>query len=171
MPLAMIKLTGSFLILFSLLLFLPCCDHGLAPPESSPVEITGIRGSISYSHWPPADSLIDLRLVIFKTYPPDNILNEVISGNAVVYPGLSESHLPFNVTNTEYTVPLPAGVYDYVVVAHQYGRNITKDWQVVGQYDTTPADSLPTAISVEEGKLLKNINIDVDFHNLPAQPF
>ena len=136
-----------------------------------------MTGSISYLNWPPPDSpppdsLIDLRLVVFKNYPPDSILLEVLTGNAIVYPALAAtSGLPMYVSMTAFEIELDPGTYDYVVVAQRFGPNVTADWRAVGQYDTMLSDSLPTAISIIQGKLLKEINIVVDFNHLPPQPF
>jgi hypothetical protein len=160
-------------LLFILLLFLLClqtsCDHGLKPPEAR----TGISGVIRYQNWPPADSLIDLRLIVFNNYPPGDIFFEITSGRAVVYPPLGPESLPFYVDSTEYFVDLAPGRYEYVVIAQQFGENLTSDWWAVGQYDTTGSgrDSIPTSIDVVENTVLDLIDIDSDFKNKPPQPF
>ncbi len=146
------------------------CDHGLAPPTGDQANISGISGIITYENWP-ADSLYDLRLTIFKNYPPEDILTEVIYGRATVYPGLSSPGLETYVNRTEFIVELSPGIYEYVAVAQQYGENVGTDWRAVGQYDTLTADDLPTVITVNADQLLENINIHVDFDNLPPQPF
>ena len=97
--------------------------------------------------------------------------SEVISGNATVYPDLNESNLPYYVDTTFFFVDLDPGVYEYVVVAQQFGSNISLDWLAAGQYDTVLTDPLPTTIIVEAGIVLDNINIEVDFNDLPVQPF
>ncbi len=159
-----------YLTLIVLFIF-PACDHGLKPTGVNSEGKSGITGYISYQNWPSPDSLIDLRLIIFRYYPPDNILNEVLSGNATVHPGLNDSSLPFYTDTTDFVVELEPGVYEYVVVAQQYGSNISTDWLAVGQYDTVLTDPLPTNITVEPGKFLQAININVDFNDLPLQPF
>ena len=35
--------------------------------------MSGISGTISYVNWPSGENLFDLRLVVFKLYPPENI--------------------------------------------------------------------------------------------------
>jgi hypothetical protein len=161
----------SYLIIGMLLLIYLAnsCDHGLAPPEAR----TGISGVIRYHNWPPADSLVDLRLIVFNNYPPGDIFFEITSGRAVVYPPLGPESLPFYADSTEYYVDLATGNYEYVVVAQQYADNLTSDWWAVGQYDTTGTgrDSIPTAIEVIENSILNNIDINVDFNNKPPQPF
>ena len=65
------------------------------------------------------------------------------------------------------------GHYEYVVVAQQYGDNLTSDWWAIAQYDTTGSgrDSIPTAIDVIENSILEHIDINADFKNKPPQPF
>jgi hypothetical protein len=153
-----------------LVLLIQNCNHGIEPAQ----QRTAISGMITYQNWPPADSLIDLRLVAFKEYPPADIFFEVTSGQAVVYPAIGTSGgLPLLVETTAYTMDLPPGDYAYLVVAQQYGNDITTSWRAVGQYDTTGTgmDSIPTALQVIENKVLSGIDIQVDFHNLPYQPF
>jgi hypothetical protein len=145
------------------------CDHGLAPADSE--TKTGIAGTITYEdNWPSADSLKNLRLVVFKKYPPTDIIVEILTGEAFVYPPIDTISLAFNVTSQEYMLELPSGTFEYVAVAQQYGDNIFSDWRAVGQYDTD-SDSLPTPILLEKNTFLENIDINVDFENLPIQPF
>jgi hypothetical protein len=133
-------------------------------------QVTGISGTIFYENWP-TDSLRDLRLVVFKYYPPDSIKNEILGGRAFVYPGLTKKGLPFNVDSTNYIHELDPGEYGYVVVAQRYGSDVLADWRAVGQYDTVPADVEPSAVTVIADSLLYDIDIYVDFDNLPPQPF
>lgn len=159
------------IILLLLVFSLWSCDHGLGPDDSKVLPtVTGISGTIYYANWPDASNLYDLRLVVFNNFPPPDILNAVVNNQATVYPPLGADALPFFVDSTEYTLPLPAGTYDYVVVAQQFGPLITTDWLAAGQYDVTP-DSLPTAIEVITDSLAVGIDIYVDFDQLPIQPF
>jgi hypothetical protein len=155
-------------------LFLLCfsaCDHGLQPDGGMPAEITGISGKIIYQNWASAEPLFDLRLVVFKNYPPDNILTEVLSGNAVVYPALGQEGLPSQVDTSNYTLALDPGVYEYVVVAWQYGPNVTSDWRAAGQFQHSDQDTIPETVVITEGHLLRQVDIHVDFNDLPTQPF
>ena len=156
-------------IIFFLIIFIYECDHGLEPPTGPTSNITGISGLISYTNWPPADSLSDLRLVVFKNYPPTNIVSELLNQRAFFYPTLDDS-LPRFVDTTSFILELPANTYEYIVVAQQYGPDFYADWRVVGQYDTD-LDPLPSSVTVENGKLHENINVNVDFANPPNQVF
>ena len=162
--------------LFFISRFLYQCDKGLTPVEKLPPVITdtisGISGTVYFTNWPPPDSLYELRIVVFKKFPPDNLIVEVLTGQAIIYPAALEDtvSLPFYVDSLEYAFEMEPGTYEYVVVAHRYGPNRAADWQAVGQYDTD-ADSLPTPVTVMDSVLLRNIDIFVDFKNLPIQPF
>ena len=158
------------LIIFLSLWFLKC-DQGLSPEQEN-IQITGVSGTVYFQNWPPADSLFDIRLVLFPVFPADStIMDDIIAGRAIVYPGLSDDNrLPLNVDSLNYQIQLEAGAYEYFAVAHQYGSNVFSDWQVVGHYDTTGQDLLPTAIYIEEGKLLEDITIFADFDSVLFRP-
>ena len=155
-------------LLFFIVIWFNSCDHGLAPAEVEvPVSRSGITGQITYTNWP--DSVINLKIIVFKEFPPENILVEIQSGNAIVYPPELEISLPKYVDSTAYSLLLEPGEYGYVVIAEQFGGLF--DWRAVGQHDTTALDSLPTSVTVLPDSFLNGINIDVDFNNLPIQPF
>ena len=159
--------------LFIILLFVAwACDHGLAPPgETGPSKPTGISGIIYYQNWPPQDSVLNLKLVVFNDYPPGDIVTEVLNGNAKAYPEDLADRLPYGVDTTHYQMELAPRTYAYVVVAQQYGGNLYADWRAVGQYDATPQDSLPTSVTVIKDSVISGINIYVNFDSLPPQPF
>lgn len=160
------------MIVFLLFLIAIGCDHGLEPPNPA-LKKTGISGTITFTNWPDSSSLFDLRLVAFKNFPPEDIFTEVSEERAVVYPPITEGHLPFYVDDIDYVMELEPGTIGYLMVAHQHKPAFldTASWQAVGQYDTTPADSMPTPIVLEKGQLLTGIDIAVDFNRLPMQPF
>ena len=150
-----------------LLVILFACDHGIAPEPTR----TGISGNIYYKNWPPLEQIVILKLIVFKDFPPENIIDEVIGGRAIIYPEDLATSLPLDVDSTFFLIEVETGTYEYVVVAQQYGPNLYNDWRAVGQYDTTPQDSLPTNLTVIQDKMLNDINVNVDFDSLPIQPF
>ncbi len=158
-------------ILLFLAILNTACDHGIAPTGAPPGPSNpgGVSGIVYYQNWPPAEEVKNLKVIVFLEFPPGNILNEVQSGRAIVHPPDISESLPQFVDSTAYSVQLEAGIYEYVVVAQQYGGLL--DWRAVGQYDTTPADSFPSAIEVFSDSILSDIDIYVDFNNLPIQPF
>ena len=164
-------ISRSVIISYVILLCIYSCDHGLKPTAPQAADRAGISGMISYSNWPPADSLFDLGVVVFKIYPPENIFEEISAGRAFVYPAIGNESLPFYTESTTYMIQLDPGYYEYIAIAQQYGSNLFTDWLAAGQYDTLYSDEFPTAITVVSGEILENINIKVDFDSLPPQPF
>lgn len=156
-------------------LILWSCDKGLTPVGTSSniqPEITGISGTVYFKNWPPLDSLKDLRLIVFKNFPPSSVISEILSGQAFLYPALGDTNrLPFYVDSINYEMELDPGTYEYFVVGQQFGDDLYNDWLAAGQYDTTPQDSLPTSLTITENELLKDIFIHVNFDSLPIQPF
>lgn len=158
-----------FVLLIALSFSILTCDHGIGP---SNVKVkTGISGTIYYSNWAAADTIFLLKAVFFKTFPPLSISAEILSGDAPTYPVALPEGLPLNVPSTQYEIELEPGTIAYISVAQQYGLDLFNDWRSVGQYDITPADSLPSSVTVFQDSMLQNIDIYVDFNDLPIQPF
>ncbi|MBN2424555.1 MAG: hypothetical protein JXR46_14045 [Calditrichaceae bacterium] len=153
--------------IFLLSLFFISCNKGLEPPHN----LTGISGTIHFTNWNSAGTIHNLKLVVFRTFPPEDIVSEVMSGEAQAYPPDLTQSLPVDVDSVAFTMELGSGYYAYITVAQQYGSNVYEDWRAVGQYDTTAEDNLPTGVQVNEGSILEGINIYVDFENPPPQPF
>ena len=87
------KILNNINVIIFVLFLLFSCDHGINPTQTqkdNETKSTGISGTIFYQNWPPPDSLLDLRLVIFKNYPPVDIVGEVLSGEAIAYPEISQ---------------------------------------------------------------------------------
>jgi len=161
---------NRYLLILTGLIWLLGCNQGLSPEAAGP-SISGISGTLYFKNWPPVDSLFDLRLVVFKTFPPENILEAVVNQEAFAYPPITQKEgLPLNVPKIDYVMELPPGRYEYIVVAWQYGPNVFSDWRAAGHYgsDNNPN---PTTVDIQEGKLLNNIDIYVDFKNPPPSPF
>lgn len=142
------------------------CTGGLDPTQL-PREAL-LRGTVIFrGRWPPADSVLDLRVVAFQHYPPRNVFEEVLSGQAV----FSKEALPFFVERAPYelTVEQPPVMFRYIIVAQRYGPDLFQHWRVVGVYgrDGAQLDSL----WVEPGEVYPGVDILVDFDHLPPQPF
>ena len=156
---------NSLSLLFGLLI---SCDHGIAPVEKEePAPVSGITGTIYYHNWP--DTVINLKIIAFKEFPPQNIFEEIQTGRAVAYPPELEVSLPKFVDSSSYQLRLEPGVFEYIVVAEQRGGLF--DWRAVGHHDTTITDSMPTSVTVLADSFLTGIDVTVDFNHLPIQPF
>lgn len=160
----------TLLILVLGILF--ACDHGIDPEkiEETITTNSGISGTIFYKNWPPLppepDSLYNLKLVVYKEYPPQDLMGEVIE----YFPENFEENLTYRVDSATYAVSIDTGYYEYIVVAQQYGQYVYFDWWVVGHYDTTLQDTIPTAITVYQDSIIDNINIYVDFDSVLFKP-
>lgn len=155
-------------IFFFLLIFSFACNEGLQPPP--PVAKSYISGLVTYikgkDKWPPQDSVVDIRVVAFKNYPPEDILGEITKGEAFF-----TNSLPFFVDTSSFflEIPKPPVTLNYIVVAQQYASLF--DWRVIGVWTVSGDNTKPSSINVEPGKTYSGININVDFDNLPPQPF
>lgn len=150
-----------------ILMIATACEHGLSPLEAR--SDPGISGILHIrSVWPPADSVRDLRVVAFRKYPPNDILSEVITGSAVFSDELpyGEEEIPYIITTESLS-----GMFEYIAVAQNYGDDLFQDWRAVGVYTISGDVETPTAVDLGEGVFLRDIDIDVDFYDLPPQPF
>lgn len=148
-----------FLIIILIML---SCDGGLEPANP-----TILKGKILFSDidtWPPSDSLIDLRLVALKNYPPADIVTEITSGNAY----FTET-LPFFVDSIDFELEIKDAPVElkYIGVAQNFDDIL--DWRVVGVYSEN-FDNNHSPLFINRGEELF-INIRVDFNDIPEQPF
>jgi hypothetical protein len=167
-----------FLVLFAVTL--TSCNDGLSP---TPPPKPGISGTVYFSKntWPGTvaspDSLSNLWVFASQIYPLDSSL--VINGlffstppTIFLYPSAIEN-LPFYVDSVQYFFPLPVGTYKYVGVI----QHITPDYnsirslRVVGVASNLADSTEPRQVQVMAGSVSTGINISVDFHNPPPQPF
>ncbi len=145
------------------ILLLPACDGGLEPHKAA--EKSFIRGRVYYLN-DPVDTVKDMRVVAFKNYPPKDIISEITGGTAI----FTNQTIAYMVDSTDFEIEVTNAPvkYEYIVVAQNYGTML--DWRAVGVYCLSGNDSIPTPLLVERGKSYF-IKINVDFNNLPPQPF
>jgi len=144
------------------------CNGGLEPPP--PVAKAYIGGLITYlngkNDWPPQDSVVDIRVAAFKVYPPKDIITEITAGNAYFTSSLKKF-----VDSDSFNLEIlnPPEEIKYLVVAQQYGSLF--QWRAIGVWTLSGDVTKPSSIFVEPGKSYLNLDINVDFNNLPPQPF
>ncbi len=165
----------KILLLFSLLIIilLSSCDKGISPGE--PAGPAGFEGRVTFTgNWP--DSIKRTHVVVFK--------NPILTTNDFFPPNLSfvVDSIPYRSTEFTYNslednyIPLfqlAPGAYSYIVVAQSKTPDISlarKDWFVVGVYCIGGDQTKPAKLSVQPGKITKDINIVVDFNTPPPQP-
>jgi hypothetical protein len=161
-------LAGMVILLFS------GCNSELGPIQGQ----SGFGGIIRFRNWPSADSVHDMRLVVFETYPSDSagILATLLAGHGAVYPAIGTKFpsfvdsLPYAFTTTDGT-NLQVRSYEYVIVAQQFGPNVLADWRPVGVYAAAPGSFVPAPLRVILHHVLTGIDIDVDFRNPPPKPW
>ncbi|HTO93060.1 MAG TPA: hypothetical protein VMM80_01770 [Bacteroidota bacterium] len=150
------------------------CNEELGPVDTP----SGFSGTIRFRHWPSADSLHDMRIVAFVSFPTDSagILPTLLAGGGAVYPAIGTKFptmvdsLPYLFTTASGT-NLQVGTYAYVIVAQQYGPNVLADWRPVGVYAAAPGTFLPAALRVVLHHVQEGVDMDVDFSNLPPKPW
>ncbi|HEY6950787.1 MAG TPA: hypothetical protein VI758_00185 [Bacteroidota bacterium] len=154
------------------------CDGGLSPtPPAKP----GISGTVYFARgsWPGTpsspDSLSNLWIFASQVYPLDSsqVLNYLTVSplRIFLYPSIA-SNLPFYVDSVVYNFDLPVATYKYIGVIQHISTDLSiASFRVVG-VAKDPADTTkPLQVNVVEGTIHQGININVDFHNPPAQPF
>lgn len=159
-----------FLLSFAFLLL--SCDGGLTlPPDVEP----GIAGTMTVTGpWPPEDSVKTLWLFASQIFPIDSakVVTGILDGKIVVYPSLTTS-LPYNVSPQPFQMALPPSRYLYIGVLQRYGDFPFEatSYSVVGVLWDEENPSQPRTVTVHDFEVVSGISIQVDFYNLPPQPF
>jgi len=167
-----LRLSSAFVKAFLLLSLFqyPACDQGLSPESAAKLgPAYGISGTIYFTNWPPTDSVVDLRVVSFKNFPSQDILDEVLQGRA----RYTETLQPYGADSIHYKLvlsPIPPGAFAYTVVAQRFGPNVRADWKAVGEYYANGDTSRPGPIIVPADSILPGIDIRVDFRRPPRGP-
>jgi hypothetical protein len=155
------------------------CNRGLSPtPQPKP----GISGIVHFANgtWPGTpsspDSLSNLWIFASQVYPLDSslVFGGLFSNPPTIYLYPSTvTNLPFYVDSVEYFFPLPVGTYKYIgVIQHiTVDFNSIRALRVVGLAKDPANPTTPRQAQVADGSIEPGINIDVDFHNPPPQPF
>ena len=141
------------------------CGDGLSPE----MGLVGFEGAVTVaSAFPPTDSVLTLRVVAARSYPPKDILSEYLAGRLIFSDALT-----YNARTQSYTILQSdlTGVFEYVCIAQQYGPNPFSQWRVVGVYSLSGDKARHSPIDLGSGRFLRGIDIAVDFYDLPPQPF
>ncbi len=111
--------------------------------------------------WPAADSVLDIRIAAFKEYPPTSVI------------GYTDQRLIYKVQSQSYSLEIaevPINI-KYIAVEQQFGGDISKDWRIIGVFTRSGDVTMPSELTINEGQLFNNIDIIVNFSNLPPNPF
>jgi hypothetical protein len=150
-------------------------DSGLSPLH----DPSGFSGRITFTNWSAGGDVIEMRLLAFKEFPSDSsaILNTILNRQAFFYPRFGEKGLnQFHEDVVDYVfsdddAPLDLGEYKYVAVAYRYDINDYTKWRPAGVYTLTPGTFNYSSVIVLLHKITPDINITVDFNNLPPKPW
>jgi len=162
------------LLVLSTAFLIASCETGLTPP---PEVEPGFGGTVYFEKgtWPPPDSLLNLWLFASQIYPLDSA--KVFSGLFAnppliyLYPAIDQD-LPFSVDSVSYAFKLPPASYKYVGVLQRFANEFSaRALRVVGVYGTTGEPPLPIPVIVSEYQFIGGIDIKVNFHKPPPQPF
>lgn len=143
---------------------------GLAPSDVPPeAKLTGSVTFVGGAESWPDSNVYEVRVAAFEEVPtaPDSVISAILSGRAI-----ATDTLPKYVTQAPYNliVPAPPRTFKYVVVAMRNGTDFFKDWVMLSVYSTVGDPSQPSTVTVNAGQTVP-INFNVDFDNLPPQPF
>lgn len=165
----MISLLRRIAISLSIVAITSC---GGLDPTIEPT-FSGIRGTITFVGGPaawPVDSIYDLRVVAFEEQPtvPEDIIASLIRQRAAFTPAM----LPIRTDSCTFEIEVlaPPRVFPYVVVAMQTGPNFQQDWLMLDVYAPSGDKTIPATVRVPSGGIV-NLRFNVDFSNLPPQPF
>jgi hypothetical protein len=150
------------------------CDHGISP---RPPESSGFSGNVLFlSSWP--DSVKRSFLVVFENplLAPEDFTIDNLKFLSREIPLGVQSH-EFSSLDSAFIPPtpgpFPSGSYAYVAVVQQFTELLSlarKDWIVSGIYYAQGDTTKPGTMTIPDNTFVKNINITVDFNNLPPQP-
>lgn len=168
-------LLGIFLL--SAIGIFTTCDKGIEPEPEKPVfnEKMGFEGKVEFiGNWP--EGIKRTHLVVFK---------ESIKTSADFFPpnlSFVVDSIPYRSRSFQYNsnennfIPLfqlEPTTYKYIVIAQSKTPEISldrKDWFIAGIYYNHGNNSEPGVLTLQEGKMLKEVNIIVDFNSPPPQP-
>jgi hypothetical protein len=114
----------------------------------------GIRGNVRFEGvWP--DSILEVRVVVFETYPVESFLDLV---------GYSDT-LRLGCDSCGYEVSLPPGEYAFVAAVCR-ARPMWDTTCVLGFYYDPGIPDIPQSVTVTSGTFREPIDIGVEFAGL-----
>lgn len=155
------RVVADFVVAVLVVAALAACgglDPSDVPPEAK------LNGTVTFvggaDAWPDSN-VYEVRVAAFEEVPtaPDSVISAILSGRAI-----ATDTLPKYVPQAPYSliVTAPPRTFKYVVVAMRNGTDFFKDWVMLSVH--------PDTVTVDPGQTVP-INFDVDFNNLPPQPF
>ncbi|MBX3043567.1 MAG: hypothetical protein KIT33_03360 [Candidatus Kapabacteria bacterium] len=159
----------SLIFSVTILFIVSSCDGGLAPRKESDKSV--LNGKIKFvkgnDNWPPEDSVFAIRAAAFKEMPDSNIILAILGGNAY----FTGESLPMYQDSINFTFDITEAPVNlvYIVAVWQYTPDILSQ-RVIGVYTETGDKTKASQLMIEKGNTY-NIEIEVDFDDLPPMPF
>lgn len=159
-------------IIFFIFIALTSCDKGIEPyPAETEIDVASFEGKVTFTGaWP--DSIARTYIVVFSEPSRFDVTTLQFIIGPIPY-GVSEYNYNSIENNLGLIPKLNAGSYPYVIVAQSKTPELSlqrKDWTVAGIYFNEVNTTTPGILTVENGKIAKDINIICDFNNPPVQP-
>ncbi|MDT3741093.1 MAG: hypothetical protein RO257_16510 [Candidatus Kapabacteria bacterium] len=159
----------KYIVILIIAFLIVSCDGGLSPkPETEKSILSGtIHFVKGIDNWPSEDTVFAIRVAAFKVMPDSNIIAAIISGNAY----FTGESLPMFVDSANFKVEIkdaPVNIV-YIVAVWQFTIDITSQ-RVIGVYTLSGNKKEHSELFIENGKSY-DIDIDVDFDDLPPMPF
>lgn len=154
------------IVLFVLLFSLFSCQEGISPNDGAKesyvsgklIVISGINS------WPSEDSARELRVLVVPQYPPYNILSDILEGRAYLSDTLPRFKDTINYIVKIQKTPMPEA---YILASLRYGTIVQQ--RLIGFYKKIIENKIPDKLFIGKGINLKNLDIYIDFYNLPEQ--
>lgn len=149
-----------------MLVFLLSCQEGVSPDDGAKESyISGKLIVISGTNsWPSQDSAKELRVLVVPRYPPYNILSDILEGRAYLSDTLARFKDTVNYLVKIQKTPMTSA---YILASLRYGTIVQQ--RLIGFYKKNLESKTPDKLSIDKGVSLKNLDIYIDFYNLPEQ--
>ncbi|ROL58273.1 hypothetical protein D9V84_00650 [Bacteroidetes/Chlorobi group bacterium Naka2016] len=155
-----------FFTFFLIALIFIACQEGVSPADGERESFVSgklivISGKTS---WPSPDSAKELRIIVVPEYPPYNILADILEGRAF----LSDT-LPRFINTIPYQVKIQKTPMEsaYILASLRFGTIIQQ--RMIGFYKKNLESKIPDKLYIDKGVYLKDLDIFIDFYNLPEQ--
>ena len=134
--------------------------------------VQGFAGTITFApnSWPPPDSVYGLWVFASQIYPLDSLTGLFSNPPSQFVYALRHLY----VDSISYLFRLPPAEYRYIGVIQQFQPSLfplPRSLRMVTFYSGLSTPDQPLSVVVGEGELVQGINMFVDFHNPPTQPF
>ena len=161
----------KFLFILPLILLTISCGGGLDPEDAEANNVSFLNGKIYFkSQWPDSSEVFGIRVAAFKDNPPydsDSLIADIVNEDAY----FTFASLPLFLDSVEFSIEIkdPPVTLKYITAAQQYDSTIL-DQRAVGIYTVSGNKNEPSELFIDKGSIY-DITIDVDFNDLPPQPF